>query len=76
MHKITDILRLKFDANLSHQKIARAIGLSKGAVTRTFVICIKEDVYLVLYVENEDEVFLKTIIPSRKFTKLYLGGGL
>lgn len=39
-----------------------------------FVICIKEYVYLVPYVESEDEVFLTTIIPSRKFTKLYLGG--
>ena len=43
---------------------------------RIFVICIKEYVYLVPYVESETEVFLKTIIPSRKFTKLYLGGGL
>lgn len=41
---------------------------------RIFVICIKDYVYLVPYVESEDEVFLKTIIPSRKFTKLYLGG--
>ena len=23
---------------------------------------------------KDDEIFLKTIIPSRKFTKLYLGG--
>jgi uncharacterized DUF497 family protein len=41
---------------------------------RIFVICIKEYVHLVPYVESEDEVFLKTIIPSRKFTKFYLGG--
>jgi hypothetical protein len=34
----------------------------------------KEYVYLVPYVESPDVVFLKTIIPSRKFTKLYLGG--
>jgi uncharacterized DUF497 family protein len=40
---------------------------------RIFVVSIKEYVYLVPYVENEDEVFLKTIIPSRKFTKAYLG---
>jgi hypothetical protein len=26
------------------------------------------------FVESEDEVFLKTIIPSRKATKTYLGG--
>lgn len=41
---------------------------------RIFVICIREYVYLVPYVESDDEIFLKTIIPSRKFTKLYLGG--
>jgi len=31
-------------------------------------------VYLVPFVESEDEVFLKTIIPSRKATRNYLGG--
>lgn len=41
---------------------------------RIFVICIREYVYLVPYVESVDEIFLKTIIPSRKFTTLYLGG--
>lgn len=42
---------------------------------RIFIVCIKEYVHLVPYVENEDEVFLKTIIPSRKFTRQYPGGG-
>lgn len=32
MRKITEILRLKYEAKLSHEKIARALGLSKGAV--------------------------------------------
>jgi len=32
MKKITEILRLKYEAKLSHEKIARACGLSKGAV--------------------------------------------
>ena len=30
-------------------------------------------IYLVPYRETEDEIFLKTIIPSRKATKEYLG---
>ena len=34
MRKITEIPRLKFQAQLSHEKIARAVGLSKGAVTK------------------------------------------
>lgn len=33
MRKIKDVLRLKFEAQLSHEKIAAATGLSKGAVT-------------------------------------------
>jgi uncharacterized DUF497 family protein len=41
---------------------------------RMFVVSIDGYVYLVPYVENEEEIFLKTIIPSRKFTKLYLRG--
>ena len=32
MRKITEVLRLKFEARLSHEKIALAVGLSKGAV--------------------------------------------
>lgn len=42
---------------------------------RILIVCIRGYVYLVPYVENDDEIFLKTVIPSRKFTKLYLGGG-
>jgi uncharacterized DUF497 family protein len=37
------------------------------------VIAIEEDVYLVPFLESDEEVFLKTIIPSRKATKSYLG---
>ena len=43
---------------------------------RIFIIRIEDYVYLVPYVETEEEIFLKTIIPSRKFTKKYLGGRL
>lgn len=41
---------------------------------RIFVINVEGYAYLVPFVETEDEVFLKTIIPSRKATKRYLGG--
>jgi hypothetical protein len=37
------------------------------------VICFENYVYLVPYVENDEELFLKTIIPSRKATRKYLG---
>lgn len=42
---------------------------------RIFIVRIEDYVYVAPYVEDETEVFLKTIIPSRKFTRLYLGGG-
>ena len=38
------------------------------------IIEIIEYAYLVPYVEEEDCLILKTVFPSRKFTKLYLGG--
>ena len=40
---------------------------------RIFVLRREDYVYLVPFVEDEDTVFLKTIIPSRKETKEYLG---
>ncbi|PAV24882.1 ribonuclease toxin BrnT of type II toxin-antitoxin system [Tamilnaduibacter salinus] len=41
---------------------------------RLHVVEIEGYAYLVPFVESEDDVFLKTIIPSRKATKTYLGG--
>ena len=35
MRKIKEVLRLKFEAKLSHEKIAAATGMSKGAVRNT-----------------------------------------
>ena len=40
---------------------------------KIFVVAIENYAYLVPYIENEEEIFLKTIIPSRKATKQYLG---
>ncbi|MGH9199378.1 MAG: BrnT family toxin [Acidimicrobiia bacterium] len=40
---------------------------------RIFVAQREEYVYLVPFVEVEHTIFLKTIIPSRKATKQYLG---
>ena len=39
---------------------------------RIFVVAVNDYVYLVPFVEDDDEVFLKTIIPSGKATKQYL----
>nr|WP_241664455.1 BrnT family toxin [Ningiella ruwaisensis] len=40
---------------------------------RVFVIEIDNYAFLIPYVETDEEIFLKTIIPSRKATKIYLG---
>jgi len=41
---------------------------------KIFVVQMDDYVYLVPFVEDDHEVFLKTIIPSRKATKQYLKG--
>jgi len=40
---------------------------------RVFVINVDGYVHLVPYVEDRKQIFLKTVIPSRKATKQYLG---
>lgn len=39
---------------------------------RMFMVRIRDYAYLVPFVETKPEVFLKTIIPSRKATRTYL----
>jgi uncharacterized DUF497 family protein len=39
---------------------------------KMFVVNIDDYAYLVPHVENDEEIFLKTIFPSRKATKKYL----
>jgi uncharacterized DUF497 family protein len=52
---------------LEHRNSSRYPG------QRIFVVRREDYVYLVPFVEDEHTVFLKTIIPSRKATKEYLG---
>ncbi len=40
---------------------------------KMLVVNVNKYVCLVPYIEKENELFLKTIIPSRKATKIYLG---
>ena len=41
---------------------------------RVFVVKVEEHIRLVPFVEDDEVIFLKTIVPSRKMTKQYLGG--
>ena len=40
---------------------------------KIFILDIENYTYLIPFVETESEYFLKTIIPSRKATKKYIG---
>jgi uncharacterized DUF497 family protein len=53
-----DIIKHYNDQKYSHQRI--------------YVVEIHSYIYLVPFVEQESEIFLKTIFPSRKATKKYL----
>lgn len=41
---------------------------------KIMILEIKNYVYLAPYLEEEDRIILKTVFPSRKFAKVYLGG--
>lgn len=40
-----------------------------------FILKIIDYIYYVPFVEDKNKIFLKTIIPSRKYTRKYLHGG-
>jgi uncharacterized DUF497 family protein len=41
---------------------------------KVFVVQVENYIYLVPFLETESDIFLKTIIPSRKATRKYLKG--
>ncbi|MBL6999775.1 MAG: BrnT family toxin [Gammaproteobacteria bacterium] len=53
--------------DISHQ------NSEKYPYQRVFVVEMDGYAYLVPYVENDEEIFLKTAIPGRKATKQYFG---
>jgi hypothetical protein len=77
--------KLKSERGISFEAVLAAINRkdllddyihpnqSKYPNQRLLVVRINDYAYIIPYVETELELFLKTIIPSRKATKLYLG---
>ncbi|MDJ0844005.1 toxin [Crocosphaera sp.] len=53
--------------------IIQHYNLIKYPNQKIFVVKFNNYVYLIPFVETESEIFLKTIIPSRKMKKRYLG---
>ena len=80
-------LSLKAERSVSFEEVLSAI--SQGGLLRVMdhpnrkkyrhqkmlVVRISDYAYLVPYVESEHEIFLKSIIPSRKATRDFLLGG-
>lgn len=76
--------KLKRERNISFEDVVFYIGKGEYIEIREhpnqlkyqgqkmYVINIENYIYLVPFVESEEEIFLKTIIPSRKATKKYL----
>ncbi len=71
---------LKRERGLSFEEIAylivsgQVIGIEENPGypdQRMYVLEIDNYAIIVPYVENDDEIFLKTAFPSRKFTKKY-----
>jgi hypothetical protein len=76
--------RLKIERSISFEDVQTAIEegnlldnvahpnqkLHQGQ--RVLAVVLENYVFLVPFVEDEEKLFLKTIYPSRKFTKLYL----
>ena len=71
---------VSFEAIVAHMEAGDLIAISPGhgkfKHQKQLVVLINQYVYLVPCVEDEEKIFLKTIIPSRKWTQLYLKGEL
>ncbi|MGB3613319.1 MAG: BrnT family toxin [Elainellaceae cyanobacterium] len=77
--------QLQMERGVSFEQVLQAIegdrlldvirhpNQEKYPAQRIFIVEMNQYVYLVPFVENDEEIFLKTVIPSRKMTKQYLG---
>ncbi len=58
--------------SLENGKLLDKIKSPTHAGQECYVVEIECYVYIVPFVEDEEKIFLKTIYPSRKYTKYYL----
>ena len=77
-------IRLKAERGVSFEEVLSAVANGGLIVVlehpntaaypnqRMLVVRIRGYAYLVPFVETKQEIFLKTIIPSRKATRIYL----
>lgn len=71
--------KISFEAVVSLIESGNIVAIVAGKGKRThqkqFVLEMNRYIYVVPFVEDDQKVFLKTIIPSRKLTKKFLSGG-
>ena len=70
---------ISFEAIVSYIEEGNIIGIAHGkgkfSHQKQFLIVVNNYIYVVPFVEEEECIFLKTIIPSRRMTKKFLEGG-
>ena len=78
--------KLKKERNVSFEDVEMAIlegkvldilehpNKEKHPNQKLLIVNINEYAYVVPYVEEKEDIFFKTIFPSRKYTKKYLRG--
>lgn len=55
--------------------ILRHTNMKRHPNQRLFIVNIDDYAYVIPFVEDEEKIFLKTIYPSRKYTKLFIEKG-
>ena len=53
-------------------RVEKHYNIEKYPHQKILFIEIRHYIYIVPFVEDDEEIFLKTIIPSRKYTKIFL----
>ena len=71
MRKITEVLRLKFEAKLSHDKIARAAGVSKGAVNKYVSLAKAQGLSWPLPPDMDEAALEARLYPPREASTRY-----
>ena len=72
--------RISFEMIISQIEASRILDIVhnpnrvKYGDQRMFIVELDGYAFLVPFAEDEEEIFLITVIPSRKATKRYLGG--
>ena len=71
MRKIKEVLRLKFEARLSHERIAAATGLSKGAVSNYVQRALQKSLGWPLAEELDDAALERLLYPQVVQREIY-----